>query len=297
MHSTRYSARARRIRRLLLALMVGSGAARAEPAHPAVDTEHLFGFITGTDVGMPGEVELESETLVRSGKQSGRYTTFSQRAAIEHVPRENLRLEFAAIGVHNEISSVGGLDDLRHTEFQGLSFEARYRLIDRQQAGYGLTLLAEPHWARIDEASGQRATVYGAGLAILADKELIRDRLIGAFNLLYEPETVQSRVTSAWSHEAVLGIGGGLMAQLWPGFLAGVESRYLRAYESMGPSNFSGHALFVGPTLYYRPSEHWRITASWSLQVAGRAVDAPGSALDLVNFSRHQARLRVGYHF
>jgi hypothetical protein len=35
---------------------------------------------------------------------------------------------------------------------------------------------------------------------------------------------------------------------------------------------------------------------AWNAQVVGHAADQPG-ALDLVNFERHRAILRFGYHF
>ena len=35
----------------LAALLGGTGFARAEVAYKKIDTEYLFGFITGTDVG------------------------------------------------------------------------------------------------------------------------------------------------------------------------------------------------------------------------------------------------------
>jgi hypothetical protein len=38
------------------------------------------------------------------------------------------------------------------------------------------------------------------------------------------------------------------------------------------------------------------MTAAWSAQVAGRAVNVPGS-LDLVNFERHQVRFLFGMNF
>jgi hypothetical protein len=52
----------------------------------------------------------------------------------------------------------------------------------------------------------------------------------------------------------------------------------------------TGQALFVGPTMYASLSKNLAISAAWGVQVAGRAVDIPGS-LDLKNFERHQAQL------
>jgi hypothetical protein len=41
-----------------------------------IDTEHLFVFAIGTDIGEVGERELESETNSRFGKRTGSYTAF-----------------------------------------------------------------------------------------------------------------------------------------------------------------------------------------------------------------------------
>jgi len=273
-----------------------AGIARAGVRDDKIDTEYLFGFLTGTDIGEAGEKEIENTTVGRFGKGSGSYRAFSHALALEYVPVENLRLEMGAIGGYHAISGVSDLDDLRRAGFQGLSLEIRYRLLARERAAFGLTLLAEPHWARIDETSGQQARQYGADFAVLIDKELVPNRIVAAFNVLYAPEAAQSRVTGAWSHDATFGVGAGLMAQMWPGFFVGGEARYLRAYESLGLNGFAGHALFVGPNIFFKPAERWRVTATWAVQVAGHAVDDSGP-LDLTNFERHQIRLRIGYEF
>jgi hypothetical protein len=59
----------------------------------------------------------------------------------------------------------------------------RYRLFSRERSGIGLTILAEPHWSRVDQMSGQLVTQYGAGLALLIDKELIPNRLETFFTI------------------------------------------------------------------------------------------------------------------
>jgi hypothetical protein len=283
-------------RLVLVASVAGAGLARAENGYDKIDTEYLFGFVTGTDVGEVGEKELENTTVGRFGKRTGSYGAISHTLALEYVPVENLRLEMGAIAGYHAISGVSDLDNLRRASFQGLSLEIRYRLLARERAAFGLTLLAEPHWARIDETSGQPANQYGTDLAVLIDKELIPNRVVAAFNVFYAPEATQSRVMGAWSHDATFGVGAGLMVQVWPGFFMGGEARYLRAYESLGLDAFAGHALFVGPNLFFKPAERWRVTATWAVQVAGKAVDVPGS-LDLTNFERHQVRLRIGYEF
>jgi hypothetical protein len=205
-------------------------------------------------------------------------------------------MEIGAFVGRHDISSVPDLDDVHQTSFQGLSFEMRYRLLDRRQSGIGLSLLAEPHWLRVDDVTGQRVAQYGSAFAVLVDKELIAGRVVAALNLLYEPDAVQSQLTGMWSREAVAGVGSGLMVQLQPGLSVGVEARYLRAYDSLGFDRFAGQALFVGPNVFCQVSESLRITAAWSVQVAGKAVADPGP-FDLTNFSRHQIKLRIGYQF
>ncbi len=270
------------------------------PAHAeddrGFDTENLFGFVVGTDIGKVGEVELETETLGAFGKRSGSFTALSSAVSVEYTPARNFRIELGALGDRHDVSGVADLDDVHRTSFQGVSLEMRYRLLDRRQSGIGLSLLAEPHWLRTDDATGERVAQYGAGFAVLVDKELVADRIVAAFNLLYEPDALQSRLTGIWSHEAVAGAGSGLMVQWRPGFSVGAEARYLRAYDSLGFNRFAGQALFIGPTVFYRVSENLRMTAAWNVQLAGKAVTDP-AALDLINFSRHQIKIRIGYQF
>jgi hypothetical protein len=64
---------------LIVTAIVGLGsiAARAD----AIDTENLFGFTIGTDIGAVGEKEFESNTLSRLGKRSGSYSAISKTSS------------------------------------------------------------------------------------------------------------------------------------------------------------------------------------------------------------------------
>jgi hypothetical protein len=57
-----------------------------------IDTEHLFGFIIGTDVGEVGDKEMEAEVVGNLGKQPGPYTALFPSLEYEFVPISNLRL-------------------------------------------------------------------------------------------------------------------------------------------------------------------------------------------------------------
>jgi hypothetical protein len=259
-----------------------------------IETEHLFGFLTGSDVGEVGEREIEGQTFGRFGKRTGSYAAVSSGLAVEYAPIENLRLEFGGSGAYHRIAGVPGLDDQRRGGFEGIAFDVRYRLLDRRSVGIGLTVAAEPNWSRIDATAGTPVDEYGVALTLIADRELVPDRIVAAFNLVYEPEVTRS--TGAWSREATLALGAALTAQVWPGIFMGGEARYLRSYEGLALDAFAGHALFVGPAIYVKLSERSWIGAAWSVQIAGRAADTAAS-LDLTNFQRHEAKLKFGISF
>jgi hypothetical protein len=259
-----------------------------------IDTEHLFGFVIGTDVGEVGDKEMEAEVVGNLGKQPGPYTALFPALEFEFVPIANLRLAPTVFSAYHNISGVADLDDRRQFAFDGVSFDARYRLLDRSQWGLGLTLNAEPHVGFVDETSGQWVNSYGVDLAVAFDRELVPDRVVAALNVIYQPETSRLQATGAWVRDATAGIGAGIMTQVAPGVLIGAEGRYLRKYE--GLDNFAGQALLVGPTLYARLSGRLWMIAAWSTQAAGRAVSSPG-AVDLTNFTRNQAKIQFGLEF
>jgi hypothetical protein len=76
---------------IAVALVAAINAARAGK----FDTEHLFGFTTGTDVNDVGEREIESEVTDRLGKQAGSYNALSQTYEAKITPVENFRIGVA----------------------------------------------------------------------------------------------------------------------------------------------------------------------------------------------------------
>ena len=137
-----------------------------------IDTEHLFAFAIGTDIGEVGERELESETNSRFGKRTGSYTALSQSLEAEFTPIENFRLSIGGSLAYHNIAGVNGFRNRRKGSFEGVFVDMRYRFLDRAHSIFGLTVAAEPQWGRIDETSGERADRYGLELAVAVDKEV-----------------------------------------------------------------------------------------------------------------------------
>jgi hypothetical protein len=194
------------------------------------------------------------------------------------------------------ISGVPGLDDQRRLSWQGGSVDLRYRFLDRETAPFGLTFAAEAHAHRVDETTAEAVRSFGTEFRLAFDRELVPNRVVAAFNLIYEPEWTRFVGSGVMERESTAGAALGLMAQLRPDFLLGGEARYLRKYEGTGLEELAGQALFVGPTAYFQLSKRSRLTASWSVQAWGRPAGST-AGLDLVNFERHQARLVFGVNF
>jgi hypothetical protein len=261
-----------------------------------IDTEHLFGFMIGADVGNAGEREFQSDTTGRFGKNGGRYRAIGQEFELEFVPVQNIRVEVGSTFASHLISGVPALDDQRRLSWQGASIDVRYRFLDRETAPFGLTFATELHARRVDEMTAEAVRGFGTEFRLAFDRELVPDRVIAAFNLIYEPEWTRLVGSGVMERESTAGAALGVMAQLQPGFLLGGEARYLRKYEGAGLEELAGQALFVGPTAYFQLSKRARLTASWSVQAWGRPAGTT-AGLDLANFERHQARLVFGVNF
>jgi hypothetical protein len=261
-----------------------------------IDTEHLFVFAIGTDIGEVGERELESETNSRFGKRTGSYTALSQGLEAEFTPIENFRLSIGGSLAYHNIAGVNGFSNRRQGSFEAVFLDMRYRFLDREHSIFGLTVAAEPQWGRIDETSGEPGGQYGLELAVAVDKEVVPDHTVVAVNFLYGFEGARSRATGVWSRESTLGVAAALMMRVHPRIFVGTEARYLRTYDGLGLNAFAGHAVFLGPSVFAKLPGTWWMAAGWSTQVAGRAAGDP-DRLDLTNFERHQATFKFGFTY
>jgi hypothetical protein len=261
-----------------------------------IDTEHIFGFMIGTDVGNPGEREFQSQTTGRFSKSGGRYRAVGQEFELEFVPAKDFRIEIGNAFAAHDINGVPDFEDRRRLAWQGVSVDLRYRFLDRDTAPLGLTFALESHADRIDETTAAAVRNYGTSFTLAFDRELIPNFAVAALNLIYQPEWTRLVGTGAAEQESTIGAAFAVMAQMRPGFLVGGEARYLRKYEGIALQEFNGEALFVGPTAYFQLSERSRLTLAWSFQAWGRSAGS-SAALDLVDFERHQARLIFGVNF
>ena len=276
---------------------LNAGAESVADVFHEAESKYMFGFVDGSDIGNEGEKAIEYEATGSFGKRSGRYGAIEHELAFEHVLTQNFSYELSAHGISHLISGVEDLDDRNTTQFSGGSAKLRYLIIGRGPGSpIGLTVSAEPDWSRIDGTDGMQVRAYASEFKIVADTELIANRLYAAVNLMYEPEAAKPAGADLWERASSFGVAAGLAYRITPIFALGVGVEYDRAYDGLALQTLTGEALFVGPTMQINFTQKILLAAAFSAQVAGRAVDDP-RALDLTNFSRYRANLKLEFEF
>ena len=159
----------------------------------------------------------------------------------------------------------------------------------------GLQLAVEPQWSRVDDA-GKLTTDFGAETSIIADTELVPNRLFAAFNATYTPDIAREFGTPDWQGTSTLGLKTASTYRVTPNVALGGELEYFRAYGGAGFNRFAGDALFAGPTCYIQLTRKLFLAAAFSTQIASHAAGG-ANFLDLTDFTRNKARLRLNWEF
>jgi hypothetical protein len=277
--------------------------AKSDETQQETDSEDLFGFTTGSDIGKVGDAELSLDTQLRATRRGGRYRVWSPSLEAEYVPAENFSFAGSIAFESFNIRGVQGLEDRETSGVSEVGAEFKYGILTRKQDGVGLTISLAPQLGFFEDDTGARGTRTAAEMRLSADTELVRDRVFGALNVSYEPEVFRFRSSvdgngepTRTERDSTLGISGALSFRLSQTLFAGGELRYLRKYEGLAFRSFQGEALYLGPTLSWQATDKVSVSAAWNTQIAGHAKGQPGS-LDLDDFDRHQARLKLKVSF
>jgi hypothetical protein len=275
-----------------------SAAARADDASSwrELETKYIFGFTTGSGIGLEGEKEFTVDTIGRFGKRDGHYAATETKYEFEFTPSQFIQIEFGALGSTHSIGGVADLDDRSQIALAGAFAELRYLAIERTSNNpLSVTLAAEPTVRRIDETSGERVRNFEFETTVNADLELLKNRLFAGVNLLYEPEVTQT-VIGDTQREATFGGSAALSLRVASNVVLGGEVWYLRHYDAADLTVFTGDAVMLGPSLYIRFTPKMFMTAAWNTQVWGREVGTPIS-LNLSEFQRNRAKLKFAWEF
>jgi hypothetical protein len=281
-----------------MCLGLTGGAARAEDASSwrELETKYIFGFTTGSGIGLEGEKEFTIDSIGRFGKRDGHYAATETKYEFEFTPSQFIQIEFGALGSTHNVGGVTDLDDRNQVALAGGFAEFRYLAIERTSNNpLSVTLAVEPTVRRIDETGGERVRNFEFETTINADIELMRNRLYAGFNLLYEPEVTQTGLGET-QREAKFGGSAALSFRLASNVVVGGEVWYLRHYDAANLTAFTGDAVLLGPTLYVGFTPKMFMTAAYNAQVWGREVGNPVS-FNLSEFQRHRAKLKFAWEF
>lgn len=271
-----------------------------DPFQREIETKYIFGFTEGSGIGLEGEKEFSFETIEHFGKKDGNYWASETKAEFEFTPTQFVQFELGPLLSAHRVKNVTDLNNRNSIEFGGIFGEMRYLLLGRGPSSpLSVTLSAEPEWRFTDETSGDRVRNFELEAEINADLELIRNRLFLGTNLLYEPEGTKDpdHIGAAWEMESKGGVSGALSFRIVPSVLVGGELWYLRHYEGAWLNHLTGSAIYLGPTLFVQLSSKAFLAAAWNVQVRGTEVNDPTATLNLSEFSRQRAKLKVAVEF
>lgn len=261
-----------------------------------IDSEHMFGFTEGSDFGGKGELELEYSLFGRLGRSHGRYSALSGGISAKYSVTDDFRIAPGFSIAHHDMSNVPGLPNRAAFTPESFELEFKYRLLRRDEHGFGLTIGAKPSFSRIDGVTGLRSSEFATSFFARLDKEIIPDTTLVALNVDYETAFGRAPGIPAWDRASSLSVSAGATTRLVGRLFVGGEARYVRATDGNFFNRFSGHALFIGPNLFYKPTDHSFISAVWNRQVAGHASGRQGP-FDLDNFERNEFRVVYGVAF
>ena len=99
-------------------LWLGGARAPRTPSHwKEIETKYIFGFTTGSGIGLEGEKEFTIDTRGRFGKRDGRYNATETKYEFEFTPSQLVQIEFGALGSTHNIAGVTDLDDRKQVAF------------------------------------------------------------------------------------------------------------------------------------------------------------------------------------
>jgi len=277
-------------RTLLIAASLSPGlvqAAEDEKREPTVDTEHIFGFVEGSDIGEKGEKEVDHSSYVFAGKP-GKFVAVLNETDFRYVIDDGFRASLNVLTDYHGSYDSPGIPDRAAFAFSGLGSEINWALLEREKAPFGLTLSFVPQWRRVADMSGVRQESYGFPTQLLADVALSPNKWYAAANLTYSPDFAHA--DGDWTITQPVEISSATSFAISQEIFLGGEIRHVTQNQR---GFFTEHALFVGPSLYVKLGENTNVKLAWSAQVP----DETTQKLDLVNYQRHQVRLQFATGF
>lgn len=261
--------------------------AQEQEAGTAVDSEHIFGFTEGADIGDKGESELESITIGRLGKQ-GAFVDLTNETSYRYGVEQSFRASVGILTDYYSVHDSPGYLDRTGPRQSGWTSEFRWQFSEHDSAPIGLTLSLSPTWRRVNDPAPGQGQAFTLPVSLLADHVLIPNELYSAVNVTVAPTF--SAVAGLWQGAQPLELSAALARALSDRIFLGGEVRWA-ARNLIAP--FGDHAFYMGPSLYVMLRENLTVKAAWSAQVP----DLFTGRVNLANYERHQLLLQFACGF
>lgn len=297
------------MRSIVIKLVVSALALTA--ASPAFAGEGLFSRVYTTDTTPKGHFELEETVREREGRAFGHYDATDFRTELEYGVTDNFQV--AGYVSTNRMHATGSPDDddpLGQTGFtrhnftlQSVSAEFIYRVKSPYESknGWGLAFYLEPE---LDFHDLHNGLTYGSNTAelearVLVQKNFLQDRLIIAYNLGLEAETIRFAGDTDRNGELDWNNELGATYRVAPSVFIGAE---FRNHNEYGNFNTHEHSVFwAGPVVHYGGQKVWA-TLGLLKQFAGNpGYDEDGNNIGgdlfLRSHERNEVTFKLGFPF
>ncbi|MHC1999333.1 hypothetical protein ACYQR9_02685 [Methylobacterium sp. CM6241] len=270
-----------------------------------VDTEHLFGFTEGADVGKKGEQEVVLDTVTRIGKRRAgpgpsSYDAVGTKLSYQIDLVDGFSVQVGLFGDHHRVRNILDLDDRNAGNFDGVSVEFKYQLVkSTPEQPFGLALESRPRFARVLPIEGRGADIFDFENVVHVDWQIVPNKLWYGTNISYDPAAGRQRGSGEGYRSSTFLWSNALVGEVADKTYLGPELRYLRGYEGIFLNGLQSEALTLGPALHHRFTEKAWITVAYAGQVWGRDTDKAlaNRGLGLNQFERHALRVKLGMEF
>ena len=278
---------------------------------PARADENILGYLSGAETLPAGAKEAYVWLTRRSGKGTGHYSAVDLEGEFEYGFTSRfqgaLALKGQAIDTSNILIDAYIPGDKEYgPRLSGVEGRLKYRFLSPLVNSFGLAGQVSLEHAWLDPHSGQDKNTTSLGLTALLQKNYLEDQLVAVANFGLE-STYADRSPIAglpagfeWPTEPEMEIefkaGAGISYRIAPRWFIGVETFYETEFETeVGQERWSWHG---GPSLHYA-AKSWWATLTWMPQLRGGGERYAGQTtnLHLIEKTRHEVRLKLGYNF
>jgi hypothetical protein len=251
-------------------------------ALPARADERKFTYSYESKTLPEGVFEFEQWATLRTRRETGTFNLWQFREELEYGITDTLTTALYLNWEVEHVSDVTGLESETEVEFETVSSEWKYKLMDASADLVGMLLYAEV-------AAGPEEQELE--LKLILDKQLGDFRFAYNFVLEFEREEEEEpNGEEEWEKESAVLHTFGVSYQANPNFAAGAEAYFEQSFEG----TFKEEETLV---FYAGPNLHAASGSWWVTLTALRQFEVTSEGLDLEDHEKYQFRIIVGITF